>query len=398
MRDVGSGEAPDVRRVPPVPGERTIWRTVALAGLATILLSPAAAAQELPGGLELSGGVYLYHFQPLGLEGAEANSEIYALFLNLDRSADRWTIHVQGRWRDTKLRSFFPSTTWLQEAWGSYAAPVGEASTVTIRAGKIYQRIGRFWDGSFFGNLHYFDGLKLDPEFGIETVLETSPGDGGAEAEAYLQGLVDSDRTNGALAGRDLEGGDELRETALAAGIRVSAPVARPAGRELRLEAGLSGLAERTEVSGRSEVSALMEHVAADLEARWGPVLTYLEWTRRASGPTGLEDLPTPARTPELGPAGSRATWWLAGLRVEAGPFEFRYNASTARYGDGGFREWIHQPGLTLGMAEGAELLVEYDDWRREPSGSPSADLDEEEISRETRLDRSLNLVLLLTF
>lgn len=396
------------------------------AALAAVLLAVPAGAQELPGGLELSGGVYLYHHQPLDLAGVDETTEIYALFLDLDRSEGPWTIHVQGRWRDTKLRPFYPSNVWLQEAWVAYERRLadrsgerdgsstggtgegagaqdlsgGPVTRLTLRAGKIYQRIGRFWDGSFFGNLHYFDGLKLDPEFGVEAVLEAPLGGAGATAELHVQGLAGSDRVNGALEGRDLEGREDLGEKGAAAGLRLSAPLARIGGRDLRGTVGVSGLAERVEAreADPSGADATLEHVAADLELALDDAgRLYVEWTRRASGgPGALSGLGPVGPVAERGVAGSRATWWLAGVRADLGRLGLRYNLSTARYGDGGFREWIHQPGLTFRAHESVSLLVEYDDWRRVPSGPlPAAGA---APTRSTRLDRSLNVVLLLTF
>lgn len=404
-------------------GREGRWAARAAAVAAVVLLAAPAGAQELPGGLELSGGIYLYHHQPLDLTGVDATTEVYALFLDLDRSEGPWTIHVQGRWRDTKLRAFYPSNVWLQEAWVAYERPLGEddgaprgagdedgaradpdggpAPTLTLRAGKIYQRIGRFWDGSFFGNVHYFDGLKLDPEFGAEAVLEAPLGGEGATAELYLQGLAASDRVNGALAGRDLEGRDDLEESGAAAGLRLSTPLARVLGRDLRGTVGVSGLAERVEApeSDPSGAGATLEHVAADLElALDGAGRLYVEWTRRASGGPGtLSGLGPVGSVAERGVAGSRATWWLAGVRADLGRLGLRYNLSTARYDDGEFREWIHQPGLTFRAHDSVSLLLEYDDWRRVPSGplpTPAAG----SPARSIHLDRSLNLVLLLTF
>lgn len=76
---------------------------------------------------------------------------------------------------------------------------------------------------------------------------------------------------------------------------------------------------------------------------------------------------------------------------------ELRYNVSTAGYDDGGFREWIHQPGLTWHADGSAALPVECDDWRRTPSGPAPGPSDELSV-REARIDRRLNVVLLLTF
>lgn len=381
--------------------------SLAAALTAAAVLAPAPAdSQETSGAFELSGGIYLYHHQPVDVAGADNLTEVYALYLDLDRTEGPWTLHVQGRWRDTKLRSFFPSNVWLQEAWVAYEAPLGGAAPeaapaeVTLRAGKLYQRLGRFWDGSFFGNVHYFDGLKLDPEFGVEAALAVPLADGGSQAELYLQGLLDSDRVNGALAGRDFEGEEGLEEDGLAAGLRVSAPLAALDGRTLRGTAGVSGLAERIEApTAPGTPRTTLEHVAADVEVAWDEIgSVYVEWTRRASGGPGeLEGLVPPSGAAARGVAGSRATWWLAGAQAELGPLALRYNVSTADYDDGGFGEWIHQPGLTWHAASSVALLVEYDDWRRRPHGPPPPPVDEP-VSRDLRLDRSLNVVLLLTF
>jgi hypothetical protein len=404
---------------------------VALA--AAILLPVPTAAQDLPGDVEISGGTYLYHFQPLDLDGADERTEVYALYLNLDRTAGPWRVHVQGRWRDTRLRPFFPSNVWLQEAWVRYRTPLsgrgggggggsgGESpatsedgdrpgsvaappATLTFRAGKLHQRIGRFWDGSFFGNVHYFDGLKLDPEFGAEAVLEAPLGGAGTTAELYVQGLVDSDRVNGALEGRDLEGEEELEEKGAAVGLRLSASPGELFGRDLRGTVGASGLAERVEApagDAASGAGVTLEHVAADLElALAGAGRVYLEWTRRASGGPGtLSDLGPAAAGAGVDVAGSRAAWWLAGVQVRAGRLALRYNVSTGRYDDAGFREWIHQPGLTYRVHESVFLLLEFDDWRREPEGaSPVTAAMDDPPAREARIDSSLNAVLHLTF
>jgi len=339
-------------------------------------------------------------------DGADDRAEIYALFLNLDRTDGPWAVHAQGRWRDTKLRPFYASNVWLQEGWVAYTAGSRDADadrrgrverprnpTLTLRAGKIYQRLGRFWDGSFFGNVHYFDGLKLDPEFGAEAVATLPAGSVGGALEAYVQGLLDSDRVNGALSGRDLETVFDARERGLAAGVRAHLPVAFPGGAPLVAALRISGLASRAELpdtlrelspagSGSAFPRAegehrTLEHVSADAEVRWRSLLAYGEWTRRATGLRG----PAAATIP-----GSRATYWLAGVHASFGPLSFRYDFSQGEHDDAGFRDTIHQPGVTARLARGVSALLEYDDWRRHrPSGS---DL----------VDRSLNAVLLLEF
>lgn len=380
--------------------------------LALLLLPVAAAAQEGAGGdsrTEVGGGVYLYHYAPLDLEEVDDHTEIYAAYVDVDHATGPWSFHVQGRWRDTKLREFYPSTTWIQEAWAAVRLPLGggpgpaaggggaggarppgadgRPASLTLRAGKIYTRLGRFWDGSFIGNVHYFDGLKLDPDFGAEAVLELPAG--AATVEARGQYLLDDDRINGSLPGRDLEGIASGKETGGPVGaLHVSVPLLGPApaeaggGDRVTLRAGVSGMIERGTVGGETGVGGgaarelELEHLAADVElAAWGH-RAYVEFTNR-----GAEGVPA---STAAGPAGSTADYWLAGVRLDFPPVHLRYNYSRAEYAAAGFDERIHQPGVTVDLARRLHAMVEYDGWVRASPGAESL-----------RLDRSLNLVIL---
>ncbi len=373
-----------------------------------LLLTPAAprglVAQELFEGFELGGGIYLFHFAPIDLEGADANTEVYALFLNVDRSEGPFELHIQGRWRDTKLRPFFPSNVWIQEGWVGYTQDLSdqltEGARVSVRAGKFYQRIGRFWDGSFFGNIQYFDGLKLDPEFGAE--VEASAPIGKVELTAYGQLLLQGDRVNGSLAGRDVEGFDGAQEeNGFAVGARTAILVAEPGGRPLTVTLGVSGLSERAELAGGprallvgsdrgqgivpvprdadpDEIDVDLDHLTVDGELGWGDVLGYVEWTRRSTSGFGAAATSLP---------GSRADYWLVGAQAAFGPVALRYNYSRSDYDDAGFSEEIHQPGVTLSPVDWAHLILEYDDWTRD--GPPAL---------EARIDRSVEIVLLVEF
>lgn len=316
-----------------------------IVGLSLLTLVSGAIAQSGSSGgaaeTRVGGGVYLSHYLPVSLTEAEAESEIYTAFLDVDHESGAWAFHVETRWRDTRLREFYPSTIWLQEAWAAYRAPVGDGgekdgspgegggsgnpdavgpANLTLRAGKLYSRLGRFWDGSFFGNVHYFDGLKLDPDFGAEAVLNLPLA--AATVELRGQYLTNGDRINGALAGRDLEGLPAGSEGATpVAALHVEAPLLGPAetGGEdrLRLRAGLSGMIERGTLEGsgaaesaRSTRDVELNHLAADVELRgWGHV-AYAEYIDRTSS-----DVPDDLAAT---PAGSSAGYW-PGRRPDTG-------------------------------------------------------------------------------
>ena len=60
------------------------------------------------GSFALSGAIYLFSYVP-NLEGVKDVFEIYAYLLNVDATSrdGKYGLHVQTRFRDSKLRSFF---------------------------------------------------------------------------------------------------------------------------------------------------------------------------------------------------------------------------------------------------------------------------------------------------
>ena len=73
-------------------------------------------------------------------------------------------IHSNLRLRDgDNFRSFFDSKFWFYELY----AHVSTEELGTLKAGQVWKRFGLDWDGVFFGNTAYFDGFKLDPDYGL---------------------------------------------------------------------------------------------------------------------------------------------------------------------------------------------------------------------------------------
>jgi hypothetical protein len=127
--------------------------------------APAAAA--LPAFLDwvryvkLGGGAILYYYQPLK-KGWDNNLSFYHVRADVDVNVDAFGLHLEPRFRDTKLRAFFEAPVWLEEAYASWTFN----SFATLRVGKTYSRLGLFWDNSFYGNIQCYDGLKLAPDYG----------------------------------------------------------------------------------------------------------------------------------------------------------------------------------------------------------------------------------------
>ena len=79
-----------------------------------------------------------------------------------------------------------------------------------LKAGKLYSQFGRFWDGVFYGNIPYFDGLKLDTDIGLSWEQHVQAGDAVA-IDYSAQFFAQDGSTNGSLQGRDtLSIGTEL--------------------------------------------------------------------------------------------------------------------------------------------------------------------------------------------
>lgn len=328
-------------------------------------------------GQDISGGAYLFRYQPVNLEGVDGRSEVYAAFLRARHRASSWELYVEARARDDRLRTFFPGNVWFQEAWVAYHVTEEEPVTLRLLAGKTYQTTGRFWDGSFFGNLHYFDGLKLNPQWVVEA-SGTWWADG-FRVGYQAQYVMNSDRVSGAFQGRDFETLDGVRDQH---GLGGRATLGLPLG----IRFGVTvfgrgvGLGPLRPSAGPDPGTDRTWHLGGDVEFTRGPFTGYAEWTHRTGG-----DLPAELRRTI---AGSEAEYLLLGAQVDRGSLHLRYNASRANYDDLGRVEWIHQPGVTYDLSDHVSALTEINVWTGEDRNGQD----------DETLDQSLNLVLLITF
>ena len=71
------------------------------------------------------------------------------------------------------FRSFFDEKVWFYELY----AWLDRRRLGKFKAGKIWKRFGLDWDGTFWGNVQYYDGMKLDPDWGVswEKHLQAQP-------------------------------------------------------------------------------------------------------------------------------------------------------------------------------------------------------------------------------
>jgi hypothetical protein len=337
---------------------------------------PLADGDKKKLSVELHGGAYLWYYQPL--EGpAKRDFSLYAAYLLFDARYDDFGFLFQPRFRDTKLRPYYQSVFWVQEVYAYW-----KKDWATVKVGKVYTRLGKFWDNSFYGNVQYFDGLKLSPDYGISIEASPLPKSGPFRLGAYAQYFVNDGVTNGSLLNRDT----------------VSVPGARKRDELVgRIEPGYYLKDDTSVVLGLSG-----QYFDADLPAPYGghnvyrfaadlnvtidgALSVYGEYTRQVG--RSVTDYPiagtaaTPTTPAALRMASKHNEYVLAGAEYTCGRVTGRFNFSYVNYRDLFIRETMYQPGVVVKIHENVSLITEYANWNRFNSGL-------------TKLDHSLNFVL----
>lgn len=319
------------------------------------------AASDWTRNLTLGGGAILYFYQPT--EGGDNNLSLFFANLILDAKWGDWGLHVEPRFRDTKLRPFFEGPVWVQEAYGSYTL-----DSITLKVGKTYKRTGLFWDNSFYGNVQVYDGLKLDPNYGLS--LEGSFGQKFGLDFAAQYFVVDG-KTNVSLQNRDTISipGARRRNTVVG---RVEPFINFNEQSSLRV--GLSAehfeadLPEGADGVTRLAADAKYTHSFGDL----GAIGVWGEFLHQNGAHTNAHPFPgDPTATPPVSGQGSADNnYVLAGAEYSFWKLTARYNVSYVNYGDVNVSEILHVPGLGINANEHLNLLGEFVVWRQDtPTG-----------------------------
>jgi len=314
--------------------------------------------------VSLGGGFVLWYYQPLELDGAKNDVSLFFANLLIDAKSGIFGLHIEPRFRDTKLRAFFGGTAWAQEVYGSVAL---DDETV-LKVGKAYSRFGLFWDNSFYGNVQVYDGLKLDPDYGLslEGAVATKASVG---ARYWAQFFLVDGQTNVALQGRETFSiaGARRRNQAI---LRLEPFFASAEG--VTLKVGLSGMYLQADLPtvGKKDV----ERGAVDASLSVAGVSAWAEYLYQHG--QSIVDFPAP------GPGSSHNHYGLFGAQYALGIVTARYNVSFGRYGDVSTTEWMHVPAVAVAVGDSFTLLGEFVHWKRYTSGADSL------------LDRSLNITL----
>lgn len=320
---------------------------------------------------EVHGGVAVYYYQP-----TNGWDPLFFIYSNLKLTARfQWLgIHYEPRLSSEKMRPYYDSLAWMQEGYVFF-----EKGPAKLKLGKIYKRVGLPWDGSFYGNIQVYEGLKFDPNVGMSGEARFGDKRG---VELSAQYFVLDGHLNASLTGRDTVSiPGARRRNIFAARFLPFFQLSKTA----RLEVGLSGEAFTADLP---EEENHVERAAADVKLTWGKFGMWGEYLHQWGAHVSAYPLPgEPAASPPVsGQSSGDNTYLLAGTEYTLGQFTARYNLSYARYADLGVSEVLHLPGLGWAFHEHGTALFEYAYWdKRTPTG-------------KTPYDRSVNLTLMAYF
>jgi hypothetical protein len=354
--------------------------------------------------LELHGGAYFWYYQPLSITADaspdDGNLELYLASLDFEGRLDDFGIVLHPRFRDSEAREFFTSNVWIEEAYAYYEHPY-----ITAKAGKVYSRFSPLSDGTFYGSVPYFDGLKLDSNYGLslEGSFETEGGVGFGYSGQYF--LLDGG-TNGSLRHRDTVWVDNTLvcdPNAAAGGGAACDPDGDSVHRNhtvvFRLDPSYRfnqkaslrfGAAFQHTYVNFTEATGLepdnVFRVGGDVSLVYGPVRAFAEFVAQfGKTVTNYPITPIPATmtTPAVaGRSSGHNHYVLAGAEAQLWRFTARYSFSHVNYRDLDVTEWLHLPGVALAVHDNVAVMLEYAYWRRTDPG------------RSSTLDNSLNGVV----
>jgi hypothetical protein len=382
----------------------------------------------------LGAGVYLFYYQPLDYTMFSPTDrtgyfQVYAFYLKLDSEWHGFGGHAEVRMRDgghigagsanQYLRGFFSSNIWFQELYAYYRP----WNWLDVKAGKIYRKVGIFWDDSFFGNLQYFDGNKLVPDWGLSIEGAGDLAHGKLALEYSAQYFYNSSGTNGSLDYARTFGpapdtdtspnviADSRNYSPTAAGITDSAgnrigqlkhvvdgrvALSVKPIQKLYFTLGVSGLNARVVRSFKNAAllpgskgtitdESMFSQAAGELTLGVGPfrgvTLRLQAEYLRQFGP-GMRDT-------DYVLVGARMTWKALAIYLNNSYAHYQLNPAVDEY--------IIQPGISYAIGGGLAALVEYDEWqRRDPRGV--ALWNGTTSTGYYSIDRSLNVVLVYAY
>ncbi len=288
----------------------------------------------------------------------------YFWYLYFDPAYDagwgrKYGAHVELRMRETNtFRTFIDQKTWPWEAY----AYVQDDEWGTLKGGLVYKQFGLFWDGVFFGNAPYFDGFKLDADYGLSWE-KTTEIDDCLKVDSYVQFFFHEDQSNGSFAGADAESVVDYTEQNI--GVARLVPTwTRSDGSVVAL--GFSGLVGQID----SRTALLNDQTIGG----YGVDLTYTRgpWKLFAEGMQHFGVM-NPTRYVSGGPS-NRITNFLGGVHYTRGPVTYRCSYSNSLDANPDGHQNMVVAGMTVTVTENVDLYLEYIHERIDGNAVPAAD------------------------
>lgn len=253
--------------------------------------------------------------------------------------------HLELRLREQgTFRSFINQQVWPWEAYGY----VQDEEWGTFKAGLLYRCFGLFWDGSFFGSAPYFNGNKLNADYGTswEKTTELDPC---FSIDSFVQFFFHEDQSNGSFAGADPESvaGYTQRNTGV---VRFVPTWKREDGSVLAV--GLSGMMGQIQSTRSDLTSQTISAYGVDLNFTRGPWRAYLE------GQQSFGVL-NPVRFVSGGPS-NLITSALAGLHYTHGAVTYRTSYSSLYDANPAGTLSVLVTGVTIAATKNVDVYCEY--------------------------------------
>jgi hypothetical protein len=257
-------------------------------------------------------------------------------------------VHVDFRFRDSadKIRPFFKDTHWFNEFYLWASTDLGE-----IKMGQVWKRFGLDWDYTWWGDVQYFDGFKLNPDYGISWERQWRLS-GDWHLDSFVQYFVRQDGVSGALAGGNTESapGAQARNTGV---VRVVSTWTLPGVSSVAL--GLSALAGQLHGVTSRDSRDTQKAVAVDLTYTRGAFTLFGEALRSYG-------VVNPVRYTSNGPS-SRINDVLVGAAYHYGPITFQvaWSAGLDEHPSGHQTLWV--PGVIVALTRNVDMYAEYVRW-----------------------------------
>lgn len=264
--------------------------------------------------------------------------------------------HVDFRFRDSAdpLRPFYDHTYWFYELYGWIDTDVGR-----FKAGQIWRRFGLDWDGSWWGDVQFFDGFKFNPDYGLSWEQRWDISDR-VQLDSFVQYFAAQDGISSALAGGNPESvpGADARNT----GIIRLVPRWNFSGSS-SLALGVSALA--------GENHGITPQGGNDAQTAVGVDLTFTQDQFAVFGEALRSyGIVNPRRYVTGGPS-DRISELLFGGSYRLGPVLFRVAWSAGFDENPAGRQYMWVPGVTLAITKNLDLYAEYVRWDVIPDGGP---------------------------